>query len=71
MIRTTIPKTKTQPMPPKLDDQSPTERVQIVTTSAWMARVEEWRRKQPKIPSKSEAIRMLVDQALATEKSRG
>ncbi len=63
MIRTTIP--ETEAMPPKLDDESPTERVQLVTTAAWMARVEEWRRKQPKIPSKSEAIRMLVDQALA------
>lgn len=67
MIRTqTIPETK--PVPPKLDEDSATERVQIVTTAAWVARVEEWRRKQPKIPSKSEAIRMLVDQALGVEK---
>ena len=71
MIRTTNPRPKTQPMPPKLDDQSPTERVQLVTTASWMARVEEWRRKQPKIPSKSEAIRMLVDRALASEEGRG
>lgn len=54
-------------MPPKLDTDSPTERVQLVTTAAWMERLEEWRRKQPRIPSKSEAIRMLVDRALDAE----
>lgn len=58
-------------MPPKLDEKSPTERVQIVTTAVWMERVEEWRRRQPKIPSKSEAIRILVDMALAGEKQAG
>lgn len=69
MIRTTtIPESA---MPPKLDDKSPTERVQLVTTAAWMERVEEWRRRQPKIPSKSEAIRLLVDQALDGEARRG
>lgn len=69
MIRTTtIPKKAA--MPPKLDDKSPTERVQLVTTAAWMERVEEWRRRQPKIPSKSEAIRILVDQALDGEARR-
>jgi hypothetical protein len=71
MIRTSITETKTNTMPPKLDDESPTERVQIVTTAAWMARVEEWRRKQARIPSKSEAIRLLVDQALADAAKRG
>jgi len=55
-------------MPPKLDDESPTERVQLVTTSAWMERLEAWRRKQPRIPSKSEAIRLLVDRALDAER---
>jgi hypothetical protein len=33
-------------------------------------RVEEWRRKQTRIPSKSEAIRMLVDKALNTPEPR-
>jgi hypothetical protein len=59
-----------QKMPPKLDDQSPTERVQLVTTAAWMERLEEWRRKQPRIPSKSEAIRMLVERALDAERRK-
>ncbi len=68
MIRTTtIPESA---MPPKLDDKSPTERVQLVTTAAWMKRVEEWRSRQPKIPSKSEAIRLLVDQALDADKPK-
>ncbi|WP_108609195.1 hypothetical protein [Aminobacter sp. MSH1] len=51
-------------MPPKLEDGTPTERIQIVAPQTWVARIEEWRRKQPRIPSKSEAIRILVDKAL-------
>lgn len=54
-------------MPPKLEDGIPTERIQIVAPTTWVERVEEWRRKQPRIPSKSEAIRMLVDLALETK----
>lgn len=54
-------------LPPKLDDSSETERVQIVAPSSWIERVEQWRRAQPRIPSRSEAIRILVDQALARE----
>jgi hypothetical protein len=52
------------PMPPKLDEESETERVQIVAPASWVRRVEEWRRAQDRIPSRSEAIRLLVDQAL-------
>lgn len=52
-------------MPPKLDDGSETERVQIVAPASWVARVEEWRRAQERIPSRSEAIRLLVDKALS------
>lgn len=54
-------------MPPKLEDGTPTERIQIVAPETWVQRIEEWRRKQPRIPSKAEAIRILVDKALATE----
>jgi hypothetical protein len=54
-------------MPPKLEDGTPTERIQIVAPETWVQRVEEWRRKQPRIPSKAEAIRILVDKALAAE----
>lgn len=52
-------------MPPKLEDGIETERIQIVAPKTWVDRIEEWRRQQPRIPSKSEAIRILVDQALA------
>lgn len=58
MIRTSVI------MPPRLDEESATERMQLVAPKSWMDRVEEWRRKQPRIPSKSEAIRILVDIAL-------
>lgn len=54
-------------MPPKLDEGTATERVQIVAPASWIDRVDEWRRKQRRIPSKSEAIRMLVDLALEAE----
>jgi hypothetical protein len=58
-------------MPRKLDDESETERVQIVAPASWIRRIEEWRRAQPKIPSRSDAIRQLVDAGLeATRRKR-
>lgn len=55
-------------MPPKLEDGIETERHQIVAPKTWGDRIDEWRRKQPgRIPSKSEAIRMLVDRALGAD----
>jgi metal-responsive CopG/Arc/MetJ family transcriptional regulator len=51
-------------MPPKLQDGVETERVQIVAPASWISRIDEWRRTQKKIPSRSEAIRILVDKAL-------
>jgi hypothetical protein len=58
----------TDEMPPRLEEGGPTERVQIVAPPSWVNRVEEWRRKQPRIPNRSEAIRILVDRALADER---
>lgn len=55
-------------MPPKLEDGIETERIQIVAPKTWVDRIEEWRRQQPRIPSKSEAIRILVDRALEPDK---
>lgn len=55
-------------VPPKLEDGSETERIQIVAPASWVQRVEEWRRTQARIPSKSEAIRILVDRALSAER---
>lgn len=57
-------------MPPKLDEDSETERVQIVAPSSWIRRIEEWRRAQPKIPSRSDAIRQLVDLALEASRKK-
>ena len=54
-------------MPPKLEQGVATERVQIVAPTSWVNRIEEWRRGQPRIPTRSEAIRMLVDEALASQ----
>lgn len=59
--------TSGKPVPPKLEDGVPTERIQIVAPTTLVKRIDEWRRKQPRIPSKSEAIRILVDKALEKE----
>ena len=61
---------RVEPMPPKLEPDVQTERIQIVAPRTWVERIEEWRRKQPRIPSKSEAIRMLVDQVLLNDQKR-
>lgn len=55
-------------MPPKLEDGILTKRIQIVAPATWEQRIEDWRAKQRPIPSKAEAIRILVDKALDTEK---
>ena len=40
------------------------ERFEMRAPSAWLQRIDDWRRQQPDIPSRAEAIRRLVDQAL-------
>jgi hypothetical protein len=62
---------QTSEMPPKLDKESETERLQVVAPASWVRRVEEWRRAQPRIPSRSEAIRQLVDAGLEATKKSG
>lgn len=47
-----------------------TERKQIVATPRWVARIEEWRRKQSRIPTWSEAVRILVERALDADEKR-
>lgn len=54
-------------MPPKLDPKSDTARIQLIAPESWIARVNAWRRTQPDLPNVSEAIRRLVDAALATD----
>lgn len=52
---------------PKLDPDSDSERLQLVAPRSWIDRVDEWRRNQPGIPSRSEAIRLLVEKGLDDE----
>jgi metal-responsive CopG/Arc/MetJ family transcriptional regulator len=43
------------------------QRIQLVADAAFIAQVDEWRRRQPDLPSRSEAIRRLVNRALKTD----
>lgn len=47
-----------------------TERVLFRTSPEWLAQLDNWRREQPDIPSRSEAIRRLVLQALDAAKPK-
>lgn len=40
-------------------------RFEMVTPPGWMERVDEWRRVQPDIPARAEAIRRLVETGLS------
>jgi hypothetical protein len=40
------------------------QRVPFATSRTQLRAIDEWRRKQPDLPSRSEAIRRLIDQAL-------
>ncbi len=51
------------------DGELATERKQIVATVRWVRSIEEWAKRQPgRAPTFSEAVRVLVEQALAAEK---
>src|SRR5690242_12741529 len=39
-------------------------RMNLRVPPEWVTRIEDWRREQPVIPSRSEAVRILVDRAL-------
>lgn len=58
------------PMPPKLDQDSDSERLQIVAPTSWIDRIDQWRSLRRPIPSRSEAIRTLVLQALDSGRTR-
>jgi len=57
-------------MPPKLENGEETERVQMLAPATWVQRVDDWRAKMRPIPSRAEAIRILVDQALGRERTK-
>lgn len=42
-------------------------RLQMVITPSQVRRIDDWRKEQPDLPSRSEAIRRLVDAALAED----
>lgn len=41
------------------------ERFEMRVPAGWLGRIDEWRRAQPDLPSRAEAIRRLVEQALS------
>ncbi len=51
-------------VPPKLDKDSPSGRINVIATEALLKRIEEWRAVQRPIPNKSEAARLLIEWAL-------
>jgi metal-responsive CopG/Arc/MetJ family transcriptional regulator len=44
------------------------ERFNMKTSPQFLARLDQWRRKQPDLPNRSEAIRRLVEIAMAAPK---
>lgn len=44
--------------------------LQIRVSEPWLAEIDNWRRKQTKIPSQAEAIRRLVEIGIAAEKRK-
>jgi metal-responsive CopG/Arc/MetJ family transcriptional regulator len=57
-------------VPRKLDQNSDSEKFLLVAPTALLARVDEWRRKQPDIPNRSEAMRRLMALALDADDKR-
>ena len=53
-------------MPTKLDDEI--QRLNMVVPTAWVKKVDDWRRKEPDLPNLSEAIRRLVELGLEAAK---
>ena len=51
-------------MPPKLDPDTETRRLNLVAPASWVRKIDDWRRNQPDLPNISEAIRRLVELGL-------
>ena len=49
-------------------EEEKTERFEMRVPRSFLISVDEWRRKQPDLPTRSEAIRRLVEKALAASK---
>jgi hypothetical protein len=48
-----------------------TKKIALVVDDAWLQRIADWRRLQPEMPTMSDAIRRLVDQALDAADTSG
>ena len=55
-------------MPPKLDPDTVTRRLNLVASASWVRKIDDWRRHQPDLPNISEAIRRLVEIGLKAKK---
>ncbi|MGW8787119.1 hypothetical protein [Heyndrickxia sporothermodurans] len=58
-------------VPPRLDKEAPSGRINVIATETLLQRIEEWRATQRPIPTKSEAARILIEKALDAEEKRG
>jgi metal-responsive CopG/Arc/MetJ family transcriptional regulator len=47
------------------------QRIQLVISKGQVREIDEWRRRQPDLPSRSEAIRRLIEAGLNAEVSNG
>ena len=56
-------------MPTKLDDKI--QRLNMVAPTAWVKKIDDWRRREPDLPNLSEAIRRLVEMGLESAKKGG
>ncbi|MFC5554740.1 hypothetical protein [Methylobacterium iners] len=57
-------------MPKKLKEGPATERLQIVAPVSFVQNVDAFRREHPDLPNRSEAIRMLVTEALEMRRAK-
>jgi len=53
-----------------MTDEEQSERFQMRVSPSFLRTIDEWRRKQPDLPSRAEAIRRLVDQAVKSSQPR-
>lgn len=53
-----------------MNEEQQTERLQMRVAPSFLAKVDEWRASQRPLPSRSEAIRMLVEAALRSNDGR-
>lgn len=49
---------------------SAVQRLNLIAPVDWLKRIDAWRRKEPNLPTRSEAIRRLVEIALDAEGAR-